>query len=154
MEQAISSNKAASDWKLDPQKGDVYTGDQVIDAYLTGKKHGLQSYQKSLYNSLQQNVDACAVITKSVLEYLKKINIESDTAFLKINNWDNFNIILPVKEEDFLDEKFLSVYDFASDLEEKSINDTFNFGVSFLDYTEKLNEHNLQCDGFILKFAN
>lgn len=150
MLEAISKIQISENWHYDRKDGD-FTGDHVIDAYLKGKRDGLQSHQKTLLNSLKTNVDHCAQYAHDIIRHLTELKFNDSTAFLKINRLDNFKVLIAIKEDDFLNPGFLKIYDYVCEIEENICNDTFNVDFTFLDYNKEINENNLNSDGFILK---
>ncbi|TDS11746.1 hypothetical protein [Sphingobacterium paludis] len=141
-------------WEIQPSREGKYTENDVIDAFLKGKKTGLESYQRTLVKALNENVDKCGSYTEQILHHLKELGIESKDSFLRINKFDLFNVLICVSERDFLKEEFFSVYDFVTDFEdEKNTSDnTFAIQFSFLDFQTDYCINTINSDGYILKF--
>jgi hypothetical protein len=156
MNVTLSKRESISDlWEFKPSKEGKYTEDHVIDAYLQGKKTGLESHHKALVKALEQNVDLCGNYTEQVFNFLKEQSIEPQDAFLKISKFDLFNVIICVPEKDFLNEKFFGVYDYISEFEVKnnsSKDSTFQVEFSFLDFQDQYCVNTLNSDGYILRF--
>jgi len=154
MAEAVATKQISEEWDFEARKQSVFTGDHVIDAYLQGKKDGLESYQKALLNNLKQNVSECGKHTSQLLTHLKDKNFNDTSAFLKINQWDSFSVLVSIKENDFLNPAFLQVYDYLTELEDNicSDSDTLKVGFSFVDYNEHVNDQNIIADGYVLKF--
>lgn len=140
-------------WEIEPSREGKYTENDVIDAYLKGKKTGLESYQKTLVKALNENVDKCGEYTEKIIQHLHSLDIRSKDAFLRINKFDLFNILVCVPEKDFLDEKFFDVYDFVTEFEDKknSSDNTFAIEFSFLDFNDKYCVRTINSDGYILR---
>lgn len=109
MVEVISRNTVSESWDFVGRKENPSTGDHVIDAWLKGKIDGLKSAQRAVLQSLVKNVDQCALIAHTVIEQLTKLNFFESTAFLKINSWNSFKVLITIKEENFLAPKFLEV---------------------------------------------
>src|SRR5690606_3767408 len=125
------------------------------DAYLKGKKTGLESQHRALVKALEQNVDKCGDYTEQILNYLKGLKIDPKDAFLRISKFDLLKVIICVPEKDFLNERFFEVYDYVSDFEDQnnSANDnTFEIEFSFLDFQNDYCVKTLNSDGYILRF--
>lgn len=151
MSEVISKVYISEDWNIDKSSDNIFSSDEVIDAYFRGKKDGLKSHQQSLLDSLNNNVDSCAKHSYEVITHLKEKGFENTSAFLKILQWNTLRVIVSLKEQDFLNPDFLEIYDFVSKLEERVCSNTYTIDFSFLDYSEKVNEKNLHADGYILK---
>lgn len=155
MKETLSSEHNISElWEIEPAKEGKYTEDQVIDAYLTGKKSGLESHHKALVKTLEQNVDKCGSYTESIISYLKELKINPKDAFLRISKFDLFDVIICVPEKEFLNERFFEVYDYVSDFEDQynSVKDnTFEVEFSFLDFQNDYCVKTLNSDGYIFR---
>lgn len=151
MQDIISKVNISESWDLKERKEGFFTGDQVIDAYLKGKVDGLKNYKKTMLINLNKNVNECARYTRIVIGHLKERNMEQTSAFLKIDSWNTFRVMIGVKEVDFLNPDFLKVYDYVSALEDKISSETLKVDFSFLDFTDEINEKRLGAAGFLLK---
>lgn len=151
MSTITTSTNFSEKWKVETSQQKLFTGDQVIDAYLTGKREGLQIAQKVFLDQLKNNLDKSGEKVTDLLHHLNARDIHNNEAFLKINSWNYLTILISVKEEDFFKESFLPVYDFVEELEEDLNTDTCTVNFSFVDYQEEINDYVLHCDGFVLK---
>lgn len=141
-------------WEVEPSREGKYTENDVIDAYLKGKKTGLESHQRALVKTLNENVDKCGSYTEEVIKYLNGLEITPKDVFLRINKFDLLNVLICVPEKDFLSEKFFAVYDFITGFEDEknSLNDTFSLEFSFLDFQDNYCMSTINGDGYILRF--
>ena len=101
--------------------------------------------------NLNKNVNECARHARIVIGHLKERNMEQTSAFLKIDSWNTFRVMIGVEEVDFLNPDFLKVYDYVSALEDKISSETLKVDFSFLDFTDEINEKRLGAAGFLLK---
>ena len=140
-------------WEIETSREGNYTENDVIDAYLKGKKTGLENYQKTLVRALNENVDKCGEYTEEIIKHLHSLGIQSKDAFLRINKYDLFNVLVCVPEKDFIDEKFFSVYDFVTEFEDQlnSSDGTFAIEFSFLDFNDQYCVRTINSDGYILR---
>lgn len=141
-------------WELEPVREGKYTEDHVIDAYLKGKKTGLESHQRALVRALNDNVDLCGSYTTEVLDYLRDSGIATKDAFLNISKFDLFKVMICIPEKDFLNETIFDVYDFTTKFEDSKNNEksTFSIQFSFLDFNDSFCTNTLHSDGYRLKF--
>ncbi|SES00271.1 hypothetical protein [Pedobacter rhizosphaerae] len=152
MATATTGSNISEKWNIEAPNQNLFTGDQVIDAYLSGKKDGLRSAEKVILDRLDNNVDNSGTQVLDLLKFLDRKNISGNDAYLKINSWKDLSILISVKESDFYNESFLNVYEFVEHLEETLNSETCHVEFSFVDFNEKLNDYNLHCDGYVLKY--
>jgi hypothetical protein len=138
-------------WELTSPKEKLFSSDHVIEAYLKGKQEGLEQAQKLMLNKLVQNINNSGSFTQQIISFLKENNLKPSSAFLKINSWDDFKILITLPEDDFVNEKILTAYDFISQFEDKVNEDLFHLEVSMTDVNDNFDEKCLKSDGFILK---
>ena len=82
---------------------------------------------------------------------MKENKFNPQLAYLKICSWDSLEILVVVKEDDLLEDRFLKTYDFVGDLEDKTNTDLINLVFSFMGASEHVDEKHIKSDGFILK---
>lgn len=139
-------------WEPSVPKTKLFSSDQLIDAYLKGVNKGLNEAQKVIIEKLKANVKTSGLNTAEVLKFLKKEKFKAKDVFLKINSWNDLDIIITVPEKQFISSKFLKVYDFIQKLEEKNTNDFYHVMFRFADYNNDFDENQLKSDGYILKY--
>ncbi|MDF3822396.1 hypothetical protein P3G55_21025 [Leptospira sp. 96542] len=141
----------ADNWEV--TEGDKsYSGDQVISAYLKGKKDGLEQDQKLRLERLITNVNKSAEYTAKIFENIKSNRLNATFARLKINSWENFSIIIGIPENEFITENMLDIYNFATNLESELENDLYHLEFSFVGINEYFNVNSLTSDGYALKY--
>jgi len=99
---------APANWEFTSPKDKTISSDHVIDAYLKGKKEGLEQAQKLMLDRLTQNINKSGIYTTELLNFLKKKKLNPISAFLKINSWDSFKVLLILPEKEFLSDKIIS----------------------------------------------
>lgn len=140
-------------WEITISRDKYYTSDEVIDAYLHGKKTGLESLQKVVLKTLSDNINKTGNFTSEIIEYCEKEGFTPNAAFLKILSWDSFKILITLPEEEYLSNKFLKIYEYISKFEEKVNNELYRIEISFVE-TNGLDINCVQSDGFILKHTS
>jgi hypothetical protein len=148
---AINEILAPANWELASPKDKLFSSDHVIDAYLKGKNDGLEQQQRLIIDKLVSNIKKAGRNTTDILSFLKKKKLNPISAYLRINSWDNFSILIILSQEEFLDKKMLSVYDYISELENKVDEDMYHIQVTFCDTEDNLDENYIRSDGFSLK---
>ena len=86
------------------------------------------------------------------INYLKDINLKPASAFLRINSWDDFKVLITLPEKEFLSDNILSAYDFISDFEDKVNEDLYHLEISITDRNECFDEKCIKSDEYVLKY--
>ncbi|RPA68439.1 hypothetical protein EF405_12340 [Cyclobacteriaceae bacterium YHN15] len=148
---AINEILAPANWELTAPKEKLFSSDHVIDAYLKGKNHGLEQQQRLILEKLISNINKAGKDTSAILSFLKKKKLNPIAAYLRINSWDDFSILIILPQDEFLDKRMLRVYDFISDLESRVGDDMYNIQVTVCDTEDKIDENYVRSDGFAFK---
>lgn len=147
----INEILAPVNWELTSPKEKMFSSDHVIDAYLKGKNDGLEQHQRLIFEKLVSNIDKAGKDTSEILTYLKKNKFNPLAAYLRINSWDDFSILIILPEKEFLDKSMLSVYDQISILENKVQEDMYHIQISISDTEDQIDDNYVRSDGFALK---
>lgn len=148
---AINEILAPANWELTSPKERLFSSDHVIDAYLKGKNDGLEQQQRLIFEKLVSNISKAGKDTSGILAYFRKKKFNPIAAYLRINSWDNFSILIILPQEEFLDKRMLSVYDYISNFENNVEEDMYHFQVSICDTEDHIDENYVHSDGFALK---
>lgn len=131
----------------------VYTGDDLIDAYLKGKQDGKNEVAKILSNTFEENVKKATSVSEKLFINAQTKKIEFKSVHLKSDGIANFTSIFVIKKEDFIEDKFRTILvlgrKFKKELESQNIYITF----SFVPDVKGFNEKKLISDGYFLKYA-
>lgn len=148
------SNKILNplNWELTSPKERMFTSNHVIDAYFAGHKDGLEQNEKLIMDKLVSNINLSGDFTNELIEKMKGIGVTPTQAYLKINSWDDFTILMVVTEEDFLNENIFNVYNLITEFESSKKSEFFNISVSLLDSDGEHNEDCIMSDGYNFKF--
>lgn len=142
---------APANWEFTSPTERLYTSDHVIDAYLTGKNEALEQTEKLIIDKLKTNINNSGSYTNEILEHLRKQKFNPIGAYLKINSWDDFSILLILPENEFLSDKIFSVYDYLTSLEDKVSSEFYKLNVSIYDTDGEVDDSCIKADGFNLK---
>lgn len=143
---------APANWEILSPMDKPYSGDPVIDACLEGKSDGLAHTQRLITEKLIININRSGKDTTTLLAFLKSRQMNPISAYLRINSWDNFSILIVLPQEEFLDKKMMSVYDYISELETTVSEEMYQIQVSICDTEEGIDENYVCSDGFALKY--
>lgn len=141
-------------WEVSVDKNSIFTNDDVIDAYLKGKKEGVKETKQIFVDKLNENINKSAVFTDRMLSFLEKRKLNPISAHLKIKSFNDFVILITLPEDEFISEDFLVSYDFAATIEEEVIDDKYyNVMFMFSDREDgDFNTNLLVSDGFFMDY--
>ncbi|MES2387732.1 MAG: hypothetical protein V4543_07000 [Bacteroidota bacterium] len=128
-----------------------YTNDNLIDAYLQGKKAGLSQGRKAMLDRLKSHINLSGKLTQELINYLKDHDFNPVSAFLKIEAVNNFIYLIVLPASEFESRRVLSAYDFISEFETKHESNDYRFLVSLCGSDEYFNEAAVRADGFTFK---
>lgn len=152
MTPTIDTLQTNKDWIQKSKAEDLFSSDEVINAYLKGKSEGFELQKKILLNKLTENINQATTATNQVIKFLKKNKFNSISAHLKINSFTDLSVLIMILEEDFLDSKMLEVYNFIAQLETNNDDGMYNLEFSFCDRNKSdFDENKLITDGYLLK---
>ena len=148
---ALQNILAPANQELTSPTERLYTSDHVIDAYLTGKNEALEQTEKLIIDKLKTNINNSVSHTNEILKHLKKQKFNPIGAYLKINSWDDFSILLILPENEFLSDKIFSIYDYLTNLEDNVSSEFYKLNVSIYDTDGEIDDSCIKADGFNLK---
>ncbi len=127
--------------------GDDFANAQ-IEAYLQGRRDEADQVRKIVLAQIKQNTAEAARLSNLLLEQLVKKGIKPGLTRLRIASLDHLEVIIEVPEKDFINKKFLNIYDLANRLENEAQSDLFSVSFAFLGVDKKIDEAHLRSDGF------
>jgi len=148
----LPEQSLSEDWKRNfTPSSENYTSDEVIDAYLKGKEDGLNQHKVVLMEKLKSNLLKTVTHRNQLYEFLYKHSFTPETSFLKISSVYEFQILIIIPEKEYLKESFLETYKYASEIEKKVHDDTYNVFFSFTNSIDELNDDCLRSEGYLLQ---
>ena len=141
----------SKNWIITEPREAYYSSDKVIDAYMLGKKEGLEQAQKAIFALLEKNLVKCHQLTTKVITTLRQRKFNPSNAYLRIISFDVFEVLITLPENEFLADEFLFIYDDINRIETTESSDLYSVTFSFSDSGIDFDEKHLQSDGFILK---
>lgn len=140
-------------WEHDKPSDGHFTSDDVLNAYLTGKKDGLESEKRLQLDKLRQNLQKTGNVTGSLLTYFSELNFNPIDTYLRVNNWNDFNLLILLPESEFLSKEMLGAYNHISDIEEGQCDEFFHLNVSVCDVDGKPNLKMIKSDNYLFRFT-
>lgn len=148
----IGMNKLPEDWEIqtttEQRERESYSADDVINAYIQGKK-----VQNALNGRiLNENLKKAMKLSSSFSEVLKEKNIKCKLTLLKPKQITEFESIFVIDEEDYISPQFDEIYRLTISEKAKVNNDTFHFSYIFIPDTENLNREKLSSNGYVFEY--
>lgn len=131
---------------------DVFTGDDVIDAYLRGKEVGQNEHYRILSKQLEENINKAAELAENLFEEISKKGIHPIEIHLKAEDITKYKALVIVSKDDFIADNFRQVYTISRKIKNESESDNFYINFSFTPSSIHLNEQSLIFDGFFMKY--
>jgi hypothetical protein len=142
-----------SGWTLAPREN-IYSCDQVIDAYLKGKNEGIQQAQKLIMRELDQNVGKTVTQTNLLIEHLASKGFHPVAAYMKINDWYDFTVLVTIPDDEWCDPRFLAVFNYIIQATQNISDEFYSLEIHFCGIPanpDHFNEQSVFFDGFVLK---
>jgi hypothetical protein len=144
-----SGTTIGNNWK---QNSDTYTGDDLIDAFIRGKKAGRDEQKKILLERISQNVNKATQLSERLYQIAIDQKFKLFEIHIKAENISTYTALFLVDNSDFLSDRFRDIYTIARQLKNEAETDTFYISFSFTPKSEQLSEDCLAADGFFLKY--
>ena len=148
----LMKEEKISSW-IPTKRSDFFTSDQLIDAYLHGKRDAFAATQRLAVDKLSNNIEKSGDISINLLKTLSANHFTPINAYLRVNDLDNFDIMVTVPEDDIISDEFLNMYDIVSKMEAKNKEEYYDVFISFCPVNEHFEEINVSSDGYLLKLA-
>ncbi len=134
------------------KKSSVYTGDQLIDAYLKGKQDGKDEMVKILSKQFKNNIEIATSISEKLYSEARQKKIFFKTIHLKADGITKFSALFVSKKADYISEKFRDIFISARNLRDEVESDSFYITFSFIPDSKDLSDKSLNADGFFLRY--
>ena len=125
-----------SNWK---RESDVFTSDQVINAYLKGREDGQNDNLRILVNQFKTNINEAQKVSESIIEKAFQKQIKLKEVHLKADSILNFEALFVADEKDFISDNFRDVYTCARKIKNDVQNENFYISFSFMPSSKHLN---------------
>ncbi|MDR1865860.1 MAG: hypothetical protein LBR08_09865 [Bacteroidales bacterium] len=144
--------KVTNDWKLAAPQEDVYCN-ELIRVYLKGKSDGMEQAQKLVLDKLQHNIEKSGKVASGIIRLLKDNGFYPISSYLKVENWNDFSIMILIPDKEWGQEQFLEMIDKASDIETSARDEYFNVMAVFCPVEDNFDEKCAISDGYLFKYA-
>jgi len=156
MSSTVSRSKEK--WILQPitkEKGkNVFSSDEVIDAYLKGRKDEADSHTKLLWEKLESNLSRARKLSSELFNEINQSGFEASKLHLKIKDIFNFAAIYIIDEDDYCDDNFSDIYKKSIQLKKEVNRDnTFDLTIIFTPESEHLMDSHMLADGYVYSYG-
>lgn len=148
------------DWEVEPlgktaEKEKIFSADDVINAYLQGKKAQADQEKMLRLEKFVGNLKSSIDNSLQIFEFIKKNGFKCHQIFLKIQNIYEFTALFLIAEKDYCDRNFDKIYGKTIDIKKKANqSSTFDFTVILTPKTATFNNKALLIDGFNITYGN
>jgi hypothetical protein len=128
------------------------TANEVINAYLEGRKVGKAEASKEMFDTLFSNLKTAQEISETLLESINQSGIVCRRVYLKIDNIDSFSVMLQIAPSVFYSDQIDNLYHKAFEMRKAKNIENFSVSFSFLPSSQYLNEDRISSDGYVLTY--
>jgi hypothetical protein len=104
-----------------------------------------------MFQKLVLNINKTEKNTSTVLNHFRNKYFNPISAYLRINSFDDFALLILLPQREFIAKEMLGIYDFISAFENKENEEHYHIQISLCDTEEGMEESYLRSDGFNLK---
>ena len=149
VETQIQPQAIADDWVGPKSEYERYGPNQMIGSFTAGIRTGVDRLVALADEQFGFNKQKAGELTASVLEELRERDFHPVFAKLKITNWDEFEILIALPKNEFLDDNLLRVLDYTSEMEQRETNAAFSIAFHFFGKGEDYFDKKVISDGYI-----
>jgi len=151
MKTAVASNSIidSDNWRISTgKKEQIFSVDQVIDAYESGLSEGM-AITKEIRDKIKQNIE---LVRKNGELFFKEINLENKkchSIFLKPRWYDSYDLIYVLGSSFYQDDNdSKTIYEKSWEYEDKLRGNGICVNISFIPQSENINFARLRSDGY------
>lgn len=131
----------------------MFTGDELIEAYLQGCKEGIDQYKKVLLNKLSENISLAQKLGSVFIGRLNGNGIVCSGAHLKYMDIERYKIIFVLNPDVYYNfDAMAPIYEMAYSFEAEKSAEDFFIEIAFLPKVDSINQNRLVSDGFIFEY--
>lgn len=153
----VTQDRKINNWVIKPisqdKEKETFSADDLIDAYLTGKKDKSDKDFQLRLEKLESNLKLAQELSIELYTKIIDEGFKCSTVKLKIKDIYHFSSVFLIDLDDYCKDSFLKIYEESIKLKKK-VNEgkTFDFTTIFTPESEELEKNNLIADGYILSY--
>lgn len=131
---------------------DAFTHNDLIDAYLQGKKVVRTEAEIAMQKLFEGNLEKARFNSENLLNNLKIIGVKVHFMHIRADSLTEFNTLIISSIDDYKSSRILEAIKSARKITNLAKSDEFSINFSFTYKSEFLNENCLESDGYFLKY--
>lgn len=142
-------------WDVYPKSTEgMYSSNDLIDAYLQGKKDQSNAEQQTMLEKFGANIKRATKILEDLYSEIIDSEFKCSKIHLKIKDIYCFTGIFVIDEDDYCSDEFDKIYAKSIKIkQQENINNTFDITIMFTPQNDYLNTKILRADGFTLTYG-
>jgi len=134
----------------------VYSGDDLIDAYIRGREKGREDGKSEafqvLFSQFTNNMEQAKAESEKLYSIALKSGVKFQSIHIKADSITKFSVLFIADKNDFISDNFRSIYIYARQVKKEAEKENFYISFSFMPSIENLNENCLTSDGYFMKY--
>lgn len=147
----ISASKSYSSEKWQKET-DVFTGDDVLNAYIQGKEDQKDEMKRIYESKFNSNILRSQEISEKLCVAISDKGLKIHSIHLKADSVTKFSALFFVDENDFIKDEFKDAFIIARAFKKETEDSTFSIDFNFAHHSISVDEKCLANDGFFLKY--
>jgi hypothetical protein len=132
----------------------LFTGNQVIEAYLKGKQEGRTEVEIALNHLFNRNLEKAKSLTENLYSILRNMRIDVSVIHLKADSATAFTSLFVVSLEDYVGDKILDAISRGLEIQARESDESFSIDFSFTHNSPTLNVKAIISDGYFLRYGS
>jgi len=146
------------DWEKQPLRkdelGEVFSADDVIDAYFKGRIDQVSQDKQLQLNQLKENLKKAISLSEQLFKFINDKGFKGYQVFLKIKSIYSFTAFFLVDEDDYCSDAFMEVYEQTIAIKKsENTSKMFDFTTILTPNNDFFDKDSLRSDGYILSYA-
>jgi hypothetical protein len=135
---------------------DLFTADEVLDAYEKGKEAGKVEEYEAKVAKFKDNLIRALNFSDGVFQKLKAILTQPAWGMkMRVDGFSSFSVIIVISKIDFVSPEIEKVYNLLhGEMEQFNTGNDIHWSFALMPHRGKLNEPALSSDGYTLKYAD
>lgn len=151
---AVIRGKSKSPSNKWEKQDNAFTTDDVINAYLTGRKDGKSAAQVAKNALFDNNLNKAKELSEGLFKKLTDIGFNIDSIHIKAESIVDFTALIVTSKDDYINDGIRKAFSISRKIKQENQNESFNIFFTFTYAADTLKEEVLESDGFFLKYGN
>lgn len=121
----------------------------VLSAYETGRKAGIELSDKVYKKTFEDNLKKLGEASRKIFTFLQDRDIECHEVLVRPENITEFDLLFAITRKTFNSVEFAQIYGLVKNQIKNIQSKTLSLSISFMPYSEDINEEKLATEGFL-----